>query len=249
MATANQIRPGVAAQWVDPADEQKLSGDIAEQLAGLPKSITDDQTYRLAKESLVLLKKAEDKVLVFFKDIKDAAFKAHRAISTKEAEQLKPIKDARNLMARLTYEYEQRLEQERRKAEREAAEAEQRRRDAEALEQAAALADQGHAEVAELVIEQAIAAPAPVVSQPTKAVEVAGVSTRENWQPVYVGASPGQTWKDLTADQQAGVMRMLPREYCMPDESKIRGVVKAMKGGTKIPGVTPFDAGTVVVRA
>jgi len=44
-------------------------------------------------------------------------------------------------------------------------------------------------------------------------------SFRENWQFCYVGASPGQAWKDLTEEQRARVMQFLPRDMCVPDES------------------------------
>lgn len=249
-ATArNEIRPGVVAEWVDPAEEQALHSDITTQLATLPKSIDSPDTYRRAKESLPLLKRAEDKVLAFFVDIKDAAFKAHRAITTKETAQLKPIKDARTRLAGLIFNYEQELQLVRREQERKAQEEEQQRREAAALEEASALSDQGAPEMAEQVLEQAIAAPAPVVIIPSRAVEVDGVTIRENWQFAYVGASPGQKWKDLTDAQRARVMALIPREFLVPDESAIGRAMKIPSMRAQgIPGVQSYDAGTVAVR-
>lgn len=247
-ARSNQIRPGVTAEWVDPSEEQALTVDVSAQLAALPKTIDSPETYRKAKESLPILKRAEDKVLAFFVDIKDAAFKAHRAITTKESAQLKPIKDARTRLAGLIFNYEAALERVRRENERKAQEEEQRRREATALEEAAALSDQGAPEMAEQVLEQAIAAPAPVVVLPSAAVDVAGVSIRENFQFFYSGGSPGQKWKDMSDDQRKRVIALIPREYLIPDEVAIGRVVKAMKSGTRIPGVVVHDAGSVVVR-
>jgi exonuclease VII large subunit len=63
---------------------------------------------------------------------------------------------------------------------------------------------------------------AETVVAPTVQIEtprVAGVQTREIWRFEIV-------------DQSA-----LPREYLMPDEKKIGGVVRALKGDTNIPGV------------
>lgn len=233
---------------IDPQQERALSTDIQSQLASLPAVITDPDSYRKAKESLPLLKRAENKVIAFFSDMKIAADKAHKAIVAKEKEQLTPIAQARTKLSGLIYGYEREQDRIRREAERKAADEERQRRETEALAQADALNQQGAPEMADMVIEEAIAAPAPIVALPTRAVEVEGVSIRENWQPVYVGCSPGQKWKDLTDEQRKRVLALLPREYLMPDESAIGRVVKALKSGTKIPGVQPFDAGTVAVR-
>lgn len=73
---------------------------------------------------------------------------------------------------------------------------------------------------AETVEMQARMVPTPIVNrEPPK---VAGLSTRENWSFRIVDPSK------------------LPREYLMADEAAIRGVVKAMKGRTNIPGVEVY---------
>lgn len=244
---SRQLRPGVDAQFVDPEEEQALTTDIQAQLADLPTAITDDATYRKAKESLPILKRAEDKVVSFFREIKDAANKAHKAITKKESEQLTPITQARARLGSLIYGYEQEEDRKRREREREAARVEQERRQAEALEQAAAMSHD-EPEMAEQVIEQAIAAPAPVVSLPSTRAAVAGVSMAENWQFCYEGASTGEKWKDLTSEQRERLLRLLPREVLCPDEAVIGKLVKALKSGTKIPGVRAYDAGSVRVR-
>jgi hypothetical protein len=233
----------------DVPDDQvrALSTDIQAQLSQLPTVIDSPETYRKAKESLPVLKRAEDKVVDFFRSIKDAAFKAHRAITAKETEQLDPIKRARTRLASLIYDYEREQDRLRREAEQQAADEERRRREDEALKAAEAIAPSSP-EVAEQILQQEIEAPAPVVALPSTRVEVSGVSIRENWSFTYVGASPGQKWKDLTDEQRKRVLSLLPREMLVPDESAIGRVVKAMKSGTKIPGVQAYDAGTVAVR-
>lgn len=52
-----------------------------------------------------------------------------------------------------------------------------------------------------------------------EAPKVAGMSFREHWQFEITDA------------------RQVPREFLMPDEGKIGGVVRAMKGSASIPGV------------
>ena len=232
---------------VPEAESRALSTDIHAQLSQLPAVIDSPDTYRKAKESLPILKRAEDRVTGFFSGIKDAAFKAHRAITAKEADQLKPIRDARTKLSNLIYRYEQEQDRIRREAERKAQDEEKCRREEEALRAVEVIASSS-SEVAEQILQQEIAAPAPIVVLPSTAVEVSGVTTRENWSFVYVGGSPGQTWKDLDDTTRKRVLSMIPREFLIPDESAIRRVVKAMKSGTKIPGVQPYDAGTIAVR-
>lgn len=232
----------------DEAATQALSADIHAQLAQLPTSIPDVATCLKAKESLLVLKRAEDKVTGFFKDIKDAAFKAHKAITTKETESLKPIKDARQRLSGLIYGFEQEQDRIRRQREREIAENERRRREAEALEQAQEATTHGSPEMAEQILEQAIAAPPPVVTLPTTATRVTGVSSIANWQWRFAGCGTEATWESLSTDDRARILALLPREYLRPDEKAITKVVKALKGGTNIPGVDVFDAGTVMVR-
>ncbi len=232
-----------------PEDEaQALSDDITVQLGRLPTVIVDDASYRRVKESLPELKRVEDKVVGFFREIKEAAHRAHKAITTKEADQLKPIRSARQQLSNLIYGYEREQERQRRERERVLRQEEQARRDEAALADAEALSAQGAPEMAAQVIEEAAAAPAPVVVTPTREVAVAGVSRRENWQPVYMGASPGQKWRDLTDEERKRVLPLLPREFLVPDESAIGKVVKAMKSGTQIPGIQPYDVGTLAVR-
>lgn len=232
----------------DEAETRALGADITAQLANLPTAIADQATYIRAKESLPLLKRAEDKVVGFFRDMKKAASDAHRTICAKEKEQLDPIARARQHVSGLIYGWERKQERQRREREREAAEAERRRQEVEALEAAADLQAQGAIEMAEQVIEQAIAAPAPVVALPSTNVTVSGVSTVANWQWRFTGCATGVEWDKLAVADQQRIMTLLPAEYHRPDEKAIGKVVKALKGGTRIAGIEAFDAGTVRVR-
>ena len=62
--------------------------------------------------------------------------------------------------------------------------------------------------------------------------------------PKVAGAVARTTWDFEVVDAAK-----LPREYMVPDEKKIRAVVKAMKEGTKIPGVRVFETAAVSGRA
>lgn len=251
VVSSREIRPGVDAQWIDPEEEQALTTDIATQLSALPTEIKDQDTYRRVVESLPLLKRAEDKVVSFFKEMKEAANRAHKAITTKESAQLKPIVDARSRMSRLKYGYEQEQDRIRRERERELQEIERKRREEEAMAQAAEVADT-QPEMAEQIIEQAIAAPTPTVVLPsvTASVEVKGVGrSKPKYVWRFMGAPDHETgWKKLTPEQRQRVMSLIPRQYLMPDESAITAIVNGMSGNVQIPGIEIYDIGSTPVR-
>ena len=124
---------------VPEPERQALESDIHAQLVKLPRTITDADTYQKAKESLPVLKRAEDTVLAFFRDIKDTAFKAHRSITMKETEQLKPIKEERNRISGLIVGWEREQERLRREEDLRQQAALKEQMEASALEEAAAL--------------------------------------------------------------------------------------------------------------
>ena len=239
---------------VPEAESKALSTEVRAHLASVPTKVTDLETCRRANESLPLLKKAEDRVILFFRDIKDAAFKAHRAITAKEAEQLKPIQDLRKIINAEVYRFEQAEARRREEAARAIAEEERQRMQAQALEEAVALAETAP-EMAEQIIEQTIAAPLPTVVLPDTTVDVKGVSSQANYKWCFVGTAPtelGETvpWKKLTGAQQARIRSVIPRDHMIPDESGITKIVKAMGPAAVklVPGIAVFDAGTVRTR-
>lgn len=77
------------------------------------------------------------------------------------------------------------------------------------------------------VLPRAIFVAPPLVAQP----KVEGVSFRDDWDFEIVTAA------------------LIPREYLTPDLVRIRGVVKAMKAATNIPGVKVIQKRIAAVRA
>ena len=73
--------------------------------------------------------------------------------------------------------------------------------------------------------------PEPVYSPEPELAKVEGLSFVENWTFEITNASA------------------LPAEYLLPDDKKIRAVVKAMKGDTNIPGVRAYAEKQVRARA
>lgn len=62
--------------------------------------------------------------------------------------------------------------------------------------------------------------------------------------PKIAGVSDRVSWKFEITDEAT-----VPRNYCSPDERKIRGVVQAMKGDTQIPGVRVWQEKNIAAGA
>ena len=83
----------------------------------LAVKVSDTTTYEAAGDLGKAMKDLRQKVVDYFKPLKDAAFKAHKAVTAKESEELKPIDEALEIVrsARDTYAREE--ERKRREAE------------------------------------------------------------------------------------------------------------------------------------
>lgn len=195
-------------------------------------TVTDSNTYAQAGEMVRGLKALAKRITEYMADDIKRAHELHKSLTRKRAQAVDPIEaEARRLgreMAAWDAEQQRRRREEEARLAREA----KAREEALALEQAALMREQGVPEAeAMAVVEQAIEAPAPVVTLAPAAPKVEGVSYRSDWR------------FEIT-DPHA-----IPREYLAIDEKKIGGVVRALKGAAKIPGVRVYEVKTPVVRA
>jgi hypothetical protein len=194
-------------------------------------TVTDATTYAEAGERLKFLRNAARKVEDWFRPLVEAAHRAHRELTTRRGETLRPVEAE---CTRLTVEMSRwKAEQDRLARERAAQQAreEQELARSVALEEAVTLEAQGMPEEAAAVVEQAIAAPAPVIPIAQAAPKVDGISHRETWKYEVVDAN------------------QIPREFLSIDEKKIGAVVRALKGSTRIPGIRVYAEQSTVVRA
>lgn len=126
----------------------------------------------------------------------------------------------------------ERKAREKAEAERKAAEeaaAAGRAEEAAKLQARAAATEAKAAEKVEAIETRAAAVVAPIIQR--EAPKVAGVATREVWK--------------FTVTDPA----LVPREYCVVDEARIRKVVAALKGDTTIPGVRVYAEKTIAAGA
>jgi hypothetical protein len=93
-------------------------------------------------------------------------------------------------------------------------------------EEAAALANLMGEDEAKAVADAPIVVP---TMAPVAQVEKSGISYRETWY--YEVTCPGE----------------IPREFLMIDETKVKGVIAAMKGATNIPGIVVLMKKTPII--
>lgn len=238
-------RPATATMTED--DLQSVRAEARRMVEGLDAvKVVDAVTFAKADQSRVIIKRARDFIKGKFAEPKAAADRLHKWFCSQERVEEQPLALLDQRLDSEMRTWRTREIERQREAERQAADEERQRREAAALEEAAAIADTAP-EMAEQIVEQAIAAPTPTVVM-ASTIPDTSTSFRKNWQFAYVGASPDQEWKDLTDEQKQRVMQFLPREYTMPDESKLLKVVKALEGSTKIPGIAAYDKGSSSVR-
>lgn len=72
--------------------------------------------------------------------------------------------------------------------------------------------------------------------------DVTGVSIASS-VPKVEGLTTRQNWKFRIVDE-----KKIPREYLIPDETKIGQMVRTMKGDTNIPGIEPYSETGLVNR-
>lgn len=190
--------------------------------------IDTPESYSLAAEMLKGIKGLRAKIADTFGPLKAKAHAAWKAIRDEEKKADAPLTEAEGVIKRamVTWEAEQeRIRQaEQRRLAEEARQAEETRRLAEAAaleREAMATGDAALLAEAEDIIAEPVMA--PVVILPPATPKVAGISYREQWD------------YEVTNDA------LIPREFLVRDDKKIAGVVRAMKGATKIPGIRAFS--------
>jgi uncharacterized membrane protein YqiK len=263
MSHANQDEPLVNLKFDRPAPTLAKSASDA-LLSAKAYVIDSPEMYELAATELQQIKGLQKKVEAERTAITGPMNQALRAVNAFFKGPAGYLEQAESILKKSMSAYQ--VEQERLRIEEqrrlEAAAAAERARlaeeaaaakakadaEAEALrQQAAQAAASGDAEIAARLAAQAesrveegaltaqvMTQTSQLVSAPVAAAgarKVSGISTRENW--TFEITDPA----------------LIPREYLMIDESKIRGVVRALKDATNIPGVRAYSEKSIAARA
>ncbi len=189
--------------------------------------ITDAASYQVAANFKITLAGWRKKITDEFKPMKDAAHKAHKAITEKEGSYLKPITDAELLLRTSLVKWQdeqeriRRAEQMRLEAEaRQRAEAERQQREEAALQEAIAVGSD------EVFVEPA-PIEAPVIAAPTYE-PVKGLGIKRTW------AARVDNMRELCAAIGRGEVSTT----YVAATAALNERARADKGELKIPGVT-----------
>ena len=199
---------------VESKELSEKSNALTFSVVGL-KILTSDQ-YELAAEKLKEIKGIYKRLDEKEKSFTSPLNQAKTAIIDFFRKPKAALDSAEKVYKSAMVSYNQ--EQERIAREAQARLDEQARKEREKLEeQARKAAEKGKTEKSDILLTKAALVSAPVV-QP-QMVKVAGTGMTLNWDFEVVDES------------------LIPREYMMRDDVKIRRIVKALKSETKIPGI------------
>lgn len=195
-------------------DEMTKALDEAKAL-----QVTDADTYTRAGALVGNLGALADRAKDWWKPATEIAFKLHRWLTARRGGDVTPLEQERDRLTTDAGDWKK--EQDRLQVERDAAVTAEAKRQADEIAQAQALTyeAQGMPELAAAIIEEAAAAPAPIVSTASHV-------------PTGVGFSHGKDFVIRVIN-----IGLVPRDYLMVNEAAVLKVVKAMKGKIRIPGI------------
>jgi hypothetical protein len=197
--------------------------------------VKDQGSMTRANECFLIIKGLRKKIAETMDPIISAAFAAHKVAVGKKKELEAPLILGESWLNGQMTAYHQEQERIRRaeeeKLRQEAIAAELKRREEEEarkMAEAAALEAQGAKEEAEQLVNEAIQAKEEPVVVEVKAPETPKV--------VMTGAAVKKYWDFEIVNET-----LIPREYLKVDETKIGGIVRALKEKANIPGVRVFQ--------
>ena len=194
-------------------------------------TVNDADDYEFACTFLQLLAQLKNEVSEGYDSIVKKAHETWQEALGKRKKHMDPLLKAEGDVKLKVGQFRLLEERKRRAEEQRLADIAKKEADERAMAEAAQLAANGEKELADIVIQEAVAAPAPVVVLESSVPRQEGISGRVNWD------------FRITDESQ------LPREFMSPDPVKIRAVVRSQKGMTKIPGVQAFPVHSVSVRS
>ena len=185
-------------------------------------NVTDIETYKSAGEFWKSIKALRSKVADTFDPLIKNAHDLHKSILAKKQTVDKPLEEAEKTVKRAMEAYDREQERLRREEEERLREIARKEEEERRLKEAIALEESGHKEIAEAVME------APVTVAP---VVLPKVTPKMEGGPIF-----RTVWKFRIVNPN-----IIPREYLIPDQVKIGGVVRALKNQANIPGIEAYE--------
>jgi len=225
---------------VNPADVQAMAGhaeqDAVSFVAAHQIAVVDVRTLEAAVRLRELIGEKKKTITEKLAKPKAWAYGLHRWMCDLERTALAPLDTLDKFEAQEIRAFKV-AEDRRRDEEARALAADQKRVDeARAAMEAAALEAAGEPAMAAAVIEQAIAAPPPVVAVPDATRGLAKFVRRYKWK--FAGGP--ENIADTPPAIVARTLAIIPRDFCCVDDIKLNGYCRAMKGTATVPGIEFF---------
>lgn len=182
--------------------------------------IITEEDFKAADSFCAGLKDLEKEITSTFKDAKEKAFSAHRAICAAEAKHLEPVQEARKLIKPKLFAWQQEEERKRAAEEKRRQDEAKKRAEDEALASAEQAEKDGDAEKAAEILSAPVHV-APIVV--AKTAPKAQTQIRQIWTYRIVNEA------------------LIPRAYLIPDASKLGQQARATQDSIKVPGVEFFQ--------
>lgn len=195
--------------------------------------IGSHEQYTGVADYLKTIKAFQRRVTDFFKPHKDRALASHRALCEDERKALEPAQNDELACKRLLLAWDSEQDRIRREEERRRQDEAQREAEERRIQEAAALEREAQAAGDTALLDEAL----EMMDAPVVAAAIAPV---EKATPKVQGIAYKELWKFRIVDAAR-----IPREYLKVDDVKVGGVVRSMKGATKIPGIECYPEKTV----
>lgn len=208
------------------AQELQEKFEVLKSIAG-SVVVKDEETLKIAEELMQRLKGELSEVHKILGTAKAELYEVYQKGIARYNEQFKPRDELKKELSKKCAAYRYQVEEKARIEIRRLEEIERKKQEELRIQEAQELEDQGRTEEAEAVIEQPISvAPIPVSKPPT----TLGVSTRDNWKMRITNPD------------------LIPREYCVTNETLMKQEAKMRKGKKKIAGVEFYNEPISVTR-
>jgi len=208
-------------QLISVDDVAKLVPPVVSQAQQMTVASVED--YEMAGAFLQLIAKRRKQIEEVFDPIVAKAHAAWKEACNQRTKLLDPLEEAKKCVNEKLRVFDAEQDRRRRQEEARLSEEAKKKRDEDALKEAQALEASGEKELADVVMQMASEAPAPVVVLPSSTPKMSEMQARFNWKFRIVNES------------------LIPREFLSPDEKKIGAVVRSLKAMAKIPGIEIYS--------
>ena len=238
MATAIIVTTEDASRQIAP-----IISPVVSQAQAL--TVVDGDSYEMACELLKLVANKKKQVEETFDPIVKKAHGAHKEAVAQMKKFMGPLEMAELAIKGKVSNYRYEQERIRREEEMRQAEALRKEQERQAIEEATRLEAHGESELAEIVLQEAAAAPPPVAIVQSSTPKVEGISGRENWKWRFA-KDEGTTLRALVA---AAVKDDRFLAYLSVNEKALGAAARTQKKLMKVPGVEVYNEPTVSVKA